>query len=220
MKKYILIALLLMPISVLARSKTSCDYGLVSRLKGLASNVNITYSYEISNDMVKFNIELVNLNEDIYFVDNNTKNRYYYSDTVDGKITLNNYLSGKVSFTIYSNNSDCLDEKLTVKYVNLPYYNKYYKYDECRGVEDFYICQKWVKYDGGYSDFLDDINSYKKSLDTNSLIIEDDNKNWFDDFVGFFLSYYYIVMPIMILFIVNIIYLFKYIKFKKNRFEI
>lgn len=214
MKKYILFLLLLIPASVLARSKTSCDYSLVSKLKGLVNNINITYSYEIDNDIVKYSIEFVNLTDDIYFIDNNSKVRY------ENNIIITDYLPGKYGFTFYSNNSECLDEKLTVKYVNLPYYNKYYKYDECNGIEQANVCQKWVRYDGGYNDFLDDINDYKKSLETKSLIIDNNHKNWFDEFVVFFLSYYYIVMPIMILFIIGIIYLIKYIKFKRNRFEI
>ena len=214
MKKYILIVLLLIPVTVLARSKTSCDYSLIAKLKSLVNNVNITYSYEINNDKVKYSIEFVNLTDDIYFIDNDSKVRY------DNNIIITDYLPGKYGFTFYSNNNDCLDEKLSVKYVNLPYYNKYYKYDECDGIEKANICQKWVRYDGGYSDFLEDVSNYKKLLQNNNLVINDDNNSWFDDFTSFFLKYYYIVMPIIIGLIIGIIYLVKYIKFKKDRFEL
>lgn len=216
MRRYILIAFLLIPVSVLARSKTSCDYSLIAKLRGLANNVNINYSYEIIDDKVRYILEFVNLNDDIYFIDNNTKIRYDNSNN----IIISDYMSGKYGFTFYSNNSNCLNEKLSVKYVNLPYYNKYYRYNECNGIEDFNGCQKWIRYDVGYDDFLEDVSNYKKTLNDSILIVDNEDTNWFDDFASFFLTYYYIVMPIVIGLIIGIIYLVKYIKFKKNRFEI
>ena len=221
MKRYIIFLILfLIPFNVLARSKTSCDYTLLSKLKGLANNVNISYTYELNDDKVKFKIDFTNLNDDIYFIDNKSKIKYYYSDTNNGIISIDNYSSGYASFKFYSNNSECLDELLVIKNVNLPYYNKYYKYDECKGLKNINICQKWYKYDGGYSDFQEDILNYKKQLNNDSIIEKNVSNTLFDKFVSFFLSYYYIVMPALIVIVLGIIYLFKYISFKRNRFKI
>lgn len=221
MKRYILFILfLIIPFNVLAVSKTSCNYSLVAKLKGLANNVNITYSYEINNDMVKYSIELVNISEDIYFIDNNTKNKYYYSDTINGSIKLNGYSSGNVRYTFYSNNSDCMNEKLVVKNVNLPYYNKFYKYDECIGIEEFNLCKKWIKYDGFYDDFVRSVNEYKSSLINNDIDNKVSNVSIFNKIVDFILKYYYITMLVIVLIIYGIMYLVKYIKYRKNRFDI
>ena len=221
MKKLLFIMFLLLPSVVLAKSKTKCDYTLVSNLKKLVSNINITYTYHLSDDMANFDITLTNIPNDVYFIDNSNKQKYYYSDTNNGVITISNYASGKVSYAFYSNNNDCLNEKLMVKNVNLPYYNKLYNSEECMNIPDYSLCQKWITNNYNYYDYLDKINKYNSQLTSDKI---DDNIDyeikWFDRFIKFCLSYYYIVMPMIILVIVGIIYIVKLIKFKKNRFEI
>lgn len=220
MKKIILLIIMFIPSIVLARSKTSCDYTLLSNLKNLASNVDITYTYRIENDIAFFNVSITNLSSDMYIVDNYKNRTYYYEDTNNGIITINDYLSGNISYSIYSNNIDCLNEKLTVKYVNLPYYNKYYKYDECSGIEEFNLCQKWVKYDGFYDDFIDKTNEYRLSLNKNINSDNNVNDSFFTKLMHFYLKYYYLIIPLFILLIIGILYLIKYIKNRLNRFKI
>ena len=221
MKKILLwLILLLIPSIVSAKSKTSCDYTLLANMKKLASNVGTTYTYKVNNNYVYFDITLTNIQSDMYIIDNSDKKTYYYSDTVNGVLTLYDYGSGKVSYTIYSNNSECLNEKLAVKTVNLPYYNSFYNYPECEGIEEYKLCQKWIKYDGGYRNFLKSVTQYKEKLNSIQDNSVESSKSFFDKLIDFYLSYYYILIPFMVIIIVGILYLIRYIKFKINRFDV
>lgn len=223
MKKVLsfVVLLLILPCVVSARSKTGCDYTLLANLKKIASNVNTSYTYRIIDDIVYFDITLTNIHNDIYFVDNSTGNTYNFSNTNNGIITINDYKSGKVSFTFYSNNGDCLNEKLVVKSVNLPYYNKFYHRIFCEGIEEFSLCQRWIKYDGEYDDFLAATNSYKVSLlDDDEEVLGYVDESFFTKIIKYFTSYYYIILPISIILVVGIMYLVKYIKNRINRFDL
>ena len=210
---------MLIPISVFARTKTRCDYKLLSDLKKLTSNINTSYVYRIEDGIVYYDITLTNIQSDMYFVDNITSRTYYYGDTVNGEITLKDYYSGKVNYTFYSNNNECLNEKLGNKIVNLPYYNDFYNYDECNGHENYKLCQRWTEFNGTYYDFLNNIERY---IDYGN----DDNYedsidiNWFDKLVSMYINYYYILLPITIILVVLVLYLIKYIKNRLNRFDI
>lgn len=222
MKRVLLLILLLVfPGLVSARSKTSCDFTLLANLKKIVSNVDITYTYRLIDDKVYFDVTLTNITQDIYFVDNNNGGKYYYGDTNNGIITLDDYTSGKVSYSFYSNNGECLDEKLSIKNISLPYYNNLYNSDLCSGIEDYSLCQKWIKNNYSYYDYLYKIKDYRSKLNNNNVEeIVNDNSNWFDKLISFVLSYYYILMPLVILVILGVIYLVKMIKFRRNRFEI
>lgn len=217
----LVILMLIWPSLVLARSKTSCDYTLLSNLKKMASNIDITYTYKIENDVAYFDVTLTNIQPDLYFVDNNYNKTYYYTDTNNGVMTIYNYNSGKISYSFYSNNQECINEQLNVRYINLPYYNKYYNYEECKGIEEYLLCNKWSKNNYGYIDFKEKTLEYrqqKEKKQNNQLITEEGN--WFDRLVGFYLTYFYIFTPFFIFVILGMIYLVKYIKFKMNRFNI
>lgn len=216
----LIIMLLLIPSIVSARSKTSCDYTLVADLKNLASNVNITYTYRVVNDEVYFDITLTNIQSDMYFIDSKDNKTYYYSDTNSGSITINDYSSGKITYTFYSNNSECLNEKLSTKYVNLPSYNKFYNYQECENITNYVACKKWTQYTGSYEDFKKDIDNYlsKQVKEAEEEVIADET--WLNKLVKFYTSYYYIILPLFVGLIVGILYLVKYIKHRRNRFKL
>ena len=62
----------------------------------MANNVDVTYTYKINNEDAYFDITLANIQSDMYFIDNYTGRTYYYNDTNNGTITLNDYPSGTV----------------------------------------------------------------------------------------------------------------------------
>ena len=68
-KVWLFFLVLVIPIGVFARAKTSCDYTLLSKLKRYASNVNIIYDYKIINDEVYFDITISNVVPQIYISD-------------------------------------------------------------------------------------------------------------------------------------------------------
>lgn len=216
----LIIILLLIPNMVSARSKTSCDYTLLANLKNLASNVDITYTYKIVNDEVYFDVTLTNIQSDMYFIDSKDNKTYYYTDTNNGVITINDYPSGKITYTFYSNNNECLNEKLSTKYVNLPSYNKFYNYPECNNINNYIACRKWTQYTDSYEEFKKDIDNYlskQKQETTEEVIVEE---TWFNKLVKFYTSYYYIILPSVIGIVVGILYLVKYIKHRRNRFKL
>jgi len=217
---YILILFLLTPNIVIARGKSKCDYTLLSNLKNMASNINITYTYHIDGNKAYFDITLTNIKEDIYFIDNNTNKTYYYSDTSSGEVTINNYNTNKVSYSFYSNNSECMNEKLTVKYVNLPSYNYYYNFPECEGVTNLKACEKWSGYKGSEEEFRRVVDKYKKNNtnNQNNIILQD--LTWFNKLVKIYTTYYYLITPLFVGIIVGIVYLIKYIQHRRNRFKI
>ena len=220
MKRIILFVMLFIPSIVVARSKTSCDYTLLANMKKLASNINTTYTYRLIDDYVYFDITLTNIQSDMYIIDKNSKKTYYYKDTNNGVVTLKDYGSGKVNFIIYSNNNDCLKEKLAVKTVNLPFYNSFYNYPECDGIEQYKLCQRWTKYDGTLDNFIKSINNYKSKLSSNNISEEVVTNNLFTRIIKYYVDYFYILIPLTIGFVIGILYLYNFIKNKKNRFDI
>lgn len=223
MKKilFVIIILFLMPSFVFAKSKTSCNYTLVSNLKKLVSNVNMTYSYRISDGSVYYDITFTNIQPDLYFYDKIYDRYYSYDDTNNGVITLSEYYPGNVSFTFYSRHSECNDEKLSVKSVSLPYYNRYYDDDLCDGIEDYNLCQRWINYNGTYTYFKEQVQNYRYSLisknDNNDIVIK---KSFLTKLIEYFTSYYYIILPLSIMIFVGVLYLIKFIKNRLNRFDI
>ncbi len=223
MKKIIflfIILFLVLPYTVLARSIDNCNFSLLSNLKKIVNNVDITYDHHIVDDNVSFDITIANITEDIYFKINGSDNIYYYSDTNNGVVTISNFVSGTHRIVFYSNNYDCADEKLIAKTINLPYYNKFYNYDICADVPDYKLCQKWAKYDGTYESFRNEVINYINGLDNELNDDEQVDLNFFDKIINFVLKYYYLFFPLFILVTFGVFYLIKYIKFRKNRFDI
>ena len=223
MKKLICLfffSILLMPSHVLAVSNNDCSFTLLSDLKKIANNVDISYEYHIVDDEVSFDVTIANITEDIYFKLFGSNISYHYSDTDNGVITFKNYVSGVHKFAFYSENSECANERLSIRTVDLPYYNKYYDYEICSKVPNYKLCQKWVKYDGTFEDFSNSVKKYIKSLKNGNDVDEIKEISLFDKIVYFVLNYYYLILPIAALLIVGIMKLVKYIKFRKNRFDI
>src|SRR5574344_2180907 len=122
----IIFAIMMMfPICVKA---SSCGYNEQARLRKVSTNVVPSYTYTENGDDVSFTVTLTNLNSDLYIVDNTSGIRYDYNG--NSEISISGYKPGaNIRYTIYTTKTDCFDAitYLTIKYVNLPYYNKYYK---------------------------------------------------------------------------------------------
>lgn len=214
-----IIVLFIMPMYVFARSKTDCDYTLLSDLKKIANNIDFTYEYKIENNIAYFDITITNITNDVYIVDSNN-NSYYYSDTVNGILRLDNFKSGKYQFKVISNNIECLSNNLLVKTLSLPYYNEFYNSEVCNGLENYYMCYKWYNYRGSYDLFEYEVNKYKESLKIDNIVNDDVNISLFDKIINFILKYFYLIFIIVLILIMIIIYLVKLIKFRRNRFDI
>lgn len=221
MKKYMLFLiffLLLLPLNVRAIDyENYCGHENNAKLKKIASNVNVKYDVVEKNNNVTFNVTLSNLHKELLVVDELTGKEYSYTDENQGELKITGYKSGQsLTYTFYFRNKYCSETVLAVKYVNLPAYNPYYKNSVCNGLNDYSLCQKWVKHGLDREEFIERVNQYRESL---NIDLEPDNnddvKGIFDYIFEFFFNYYMYILPaIIICGTGGIIYLNK-----KNSFE-
>ena len=224
-KKIILLTLLLVfPISGKA---LDCSYAEQARLRKIASNVTTSYEVVENGDTAKFNITLTNVTNEIYVHDNVRNADYYFNGS--NEITISGYEPGtNVRYLIYPTRGNCtssysrnkkrnedINSYLTNKYVNLPYYNKYYKDPLCEG-KSYSICGKWQRVTLTYDEFVKTINEYDKK--NNEEIKEeksDDKNNIFDIISKFIFDYYiFIIAGGAVIFVLTSL-----LKKKKSRFD-
>lgn len=213
----IIFAIMMMfPICVKA---SSCGYNEQARLRKVSTNVVPSYTYTENGDDVSFTVTLTNLNSDLYIVDNTSGIRYDYNG--NSEISISGYKPGaNIRYTIYTTKTDCFDAitYLTIKYVNLPYYNKYYKDSLCVGMESYSICSKWQPVSYNYDEFKTKINWYKEEAkeeeESNSTV--DNSKNVFDYIFEFISKYYVYMIAVFTL----VFLLVTFVKNKKNQFNL
>lgn len=212
MKKIILFLICFLIFS--SNAKASCSYSEIARLKKLATNVNISYDYEIKNKEALFNITITNLTKDIYIYD--TFNDKKYTDQKE--ITVPGYIDGVTyRFHIKSNNKDCIDDLLLTKFVDLPQYNKYYGDSICSGIEDYVLCQRWGSFKvKDYEEYVSNINAYKESLKVieEKPVIEKEI-GLLEKIYDILVEYYYVGLILIIVVCLTIII----VKSKKDKFD-
>jgi hypothetical protein len=193
MKKiWLFILLLVLPISVFARSTTKCDYTLLSKLKKYASNVNIIYDYKIVDNEAYFNVTINNIVPDIYIIDEITGSNYSYDNTNNGELVIPN-VSGvkKLKYKIMSHNSECSDELLLTQYIKLPVYNKYSNDPLCDGMEGYKLCYTFLDTEITYEEFKKKIEEFKKEKSSEKEEVKEivKSKSDWDKFLDFMIKY-------------------------------
>ncbi len=203
MKKiFLLFLLLIIPISV----KADCDNDEIIRLQKIANNINTNYEYDdISNS---FSITFTNVSNELIIEDINNKLDYYG----DLEFTINNLSSNEYTYYVYAKDKNCYESELTIKNIQLPYYNQYYNYKECTGIENYEMCSKWLPKNINYDDWLKDVTEYRKSIKQDNKTIKHDSKKTIfgkirDIIVDLYVTHYNIFLPIIILSLCAIIYL-------------
>ena len=194
MKKFLLfLLLLLIPISSKAYY---CDYDDYNEFRKKASNVNLMVDYEIILDEARFTITLYNIKEEQYIYDVKNDKTYYYdgNDSIEIVVTK----PGSYSFEVYSEDNYCDNNYLNKLFVEIPIYNPFYKDDLCIGIENYKYCQRWFSKKLDYSEFVDSVTQYKESLKVEEIIVEDDYKSIFDYMLEFYLKYWFIILPAII----------------------
>ena len=204
MKKiWLLILMLILPVTVFARANTKCDYSLVSKLKKYASNVNIIYDYKIDNNDALFTVTINNIVPDIYILDEVSGKTYTYESTNNGELVIPN-IKGikKLKYKILSRNGGCADELLLTHYITLPVYNKYSADPLCEGLENYKLCYTFLDTDITYDEFKEKIEAYKnpKKAEVPEEKTKINKKSDWDKFLDFMVKYgVYIVAAIAIL---------------------
>ena len=217
MKKIIFILMITFVLN-LSNVSAKCSYKEISRMKKLVSNVNVAYDYKITDNFAKFDLTLTNLQPDIYMYDFVNNRNYYYYETLNGEITISDYLvkSGNIKF--YSANPACYGLFLGTKYYKFPTYNIYYNDPLCDGINNFSLCQKWVSNTYDYNKFKNLIYEYKKNLSEieNETIRVEYEKSLLNKIVEFYVKYYYYIL----VFIIVICSIIIVIDRRKNSFKL
>lgn len=218
MKKKIIIILFIMFIfktNALALKYGGCEYSDVSRMKRLVNNINVTYNYRIVNNIAYFDVTLTNITDEMYIVDNITYNVYYNNGT--GEITIPNFTSKSVTFSIYSNRSDCRSLFLGSKYAQFPIYNKYHTSDMCKNISDFSYCKKWVPKAYTEAEIKKAIDDYyNKPVPEDEPIKYIEKKTLLDKLIEIYVKYYIIILASIILVCLALIEIIR----KKKRFKL
>lgn len=199
-------------------ASAACSTERLAELNKIASNVDAKYSYEMVDNYPKFTVTLTNITSDIYVKDN------VYLEPISGVSEKKlKYVDGiNVVFTIYSNDTNCKNEILNAKYVNIPTFNEFSNTEECNMYPDFKYCDTWLDTLNITNDkFEVELNKYKektnkkndekqKDIQKNESLISKLGNNIYAIGIG---------VVILIAFIVIIIYR-KKIKHKGGWYEI
>lgn len=120
-----------------------------------------------------FDVNILNLSEKFYAVVTNDKNsskkRYYATDADENGIVSFSwndlYDVTKLTIEIYSSDkTNCPNTRLSVRYETIPRINYYATRSVCDGMEDYYLCNKFVTYtkDDDVYTFIDKVNAEKE----------------------------------------------------------
>lgn len=184
---------IMLPFNIKAMDE-SCLNSEITYYQELAKNINIDYDYIEDNESVNFSIKISNIQPNLLVHDTSKGNYYNYSSS---EILLTDYKDGNnYRFDFIIESGPCSEMIVGSKYANLPSYNRFYKYDMCKGLENFKYCKKWAKVTLSEYEVKDAINKYKKNLEKEQ---EENNKNSINSILKFYLNYYYIILPIIIL---------------------
>lgn len=202
----LILTFFLLPSSISA--SIFCTYDTKSYLKKMASNINLSYDYVEQEEKAIFKITFSNVYKEFYLKEVKTGQVYYPDTTKDlSEIEVNNYNSGKsYQFEVYTNRVDCEDEILATFYASLPYYNPYYKEDVCTNL-NYELCSKWSQHNLSKEQFIENVTKYKESLKQEEIEIPLEEENKLPYLLEFYLNYYYIILPIIIIGLSYIIYL-------------
>lgn len=196
---FIISLILLTPLSVQAQ----CSTAEIVRLQKIAGNVNFKVDYTENYPIVKFHITISNMHPDIKIFDIHKGEIYTYGmDPANpSEITIYNYDEDRtLEYIIYSTYASCPDEIVFKNYVTLPFYNHYYKNEQCQGLQGYKLCQKWEKNELNYAEFTETITEYKNSHKIPDSTEQKNDGKTYDKIIEFVAKYYLIILiPIIVI---------------------
>lgn len=213
MKKILMFLMFLfLPIGVNAYY---CNYDDYNEAQKKALNVNYFVDYEIIDDKAIFTITLYNIRNYQSIIDVNNQKTYSYG----GKdyIRINVTEPGIYKYEIYSNENYCDDNYLNKIFVEIPTYNKYYKDELCKGIENYKYCQKWFSTKVEYDEFKKAVYEYKEKIKAEEPNQKEEYKSIYEYLLEFYLNYWFILLPIIIVVGITGIII---IKKRENKFKL
>lgn len=133
-----------------------------------------------------FTVTLYNLDKDVML---KYRGREYISKNRES-IVLNDYFSGGAiyQFELFGGyDSECPEENLYTKSIEIPKYNIYSEKSECIEYEEFPLCNKWYKgVINSDKEFNDNLDAYKKSKEVKKEIKEVKEQSIFDKIISLY----------------------------------
>lgn len=144
-------------------TKAQCTDQRMAELNKIAGNVQVSYNYEIiDGDSPNFRLDISNLTGDVYagYSPYGISERIINTDTEN----LEALSSGNYDFKIYSNDDECRGQLLLVKSVNVPTFNNYVYFDECKKDSNFKYCKMWSNIGVDEDTFYEEYAKYNNSV--------------------------------------------------------
>lgn len=202
MKKKVLIIVALTFLFMFPHNtKAVCSDSEIVRLSNLAKNVKYSYIYDEQTKKIK--IIFTNLTDELILKDTFLDKQY----NTNTELILDKY-SGTNRFNIYAKDKTCISDVLVTRIIEIPYYNDYYLYPECEGIENYSYCHKWIDKNISYEVWKDKTTNYKNTLKEEK--IENNKKNsksLSDLIINLYIDYYFIILPIIIILLSSVIYI-------------
>lgn len=165
-----------------------CDSAHIKQLKELANQVDVSYEYIDNNEKIESgeNVEIainfytvsINMLSDEFYVTIDG-NDYYYSDAVDGILTLDAFAG---NFKLEIKSRRCVGYLLRKISIDLPEFNAYSYRDECKKLEEYNldVCNPWYQGEVNPNIFYETVNKYLVEEEVNFLdkIIDFVKKNY------------------------------------------
>ena len=189
MKKIIFLTLLFLALPDYV--KAYCSDQEMIRLQRIAKNINSSYNYNETNG--SFQITLTNLKNDLIIYD--LYDDKYYNTNED--LVFNDLYSGKHTYIIYAKNENCTEHELATINVELPYINTFYNSSECKGIENYSYCSKWVERVIPEEIWSAKVKTYKEKFKKKKTTKE--KASFLQELFNNYQKYYYIVLPAVIM---------------------
>lgn len=186
-----------------------CTKEQLNNLKALANNVQVNVEFDVEAVESGFydeNIVTVqNLDSDLYLLSRDYSVGFYYTDNIDGIITMT-VGSDIETLNVYS--KTCPDVVLREIKLSTKSYNVYALYEECDGIdgEDLDVCSEYYDGEISYDEFVRKVNKYKEQQSGDAINLDDSIP-----------SYYFIIGAAIL--VVVVIVVFGVIRRKRNRLD-
>lgn len=169
--KIFLMIICVLSISIYTKTeaKQTCTIQEQNNLIQLAHNVKFNYELlpNLGNNNRLFMMTISNLVEGIEVRYGFSVYAYDKNKTNPGIAEMSEVFSGGQthSITIYASaKTNCYGDVLTTKVVSLPKYNSYSEREECQGIEEFKLCQKWYAGNIKENEFKKQVQQYKEKI--------------------------------------------------------
>lgn len=206
LKKLFLLAIIFLTPN-LVQAESLCSYSEQAELNNIVANVKANYETvdiydgkvldidnpgpdgkipEVDYYIKGFNINILNITEDIYVKVSNNVNSdtatFRYSDTKDGMATFQTReVDSLITYTIevYSNKSKCVGELFRKFTVTTPIYNLFSEWRDCKENPEFYYCQEYLSSENiSINEFRTKLQDYKVEKEEKRKEEEIENQNF------------------------------------------